>query len=351
MRSSAALFFFAACAPLAAQDVITWVDGTTTERCRVTDFTTLEVKWTAGSGSDRKSSDQVADLRVEKVRDVYRRGFASKEQMGSDTAENFIGIARQEMAKSPFIAQFGLWEAAKFLIEAGHEAEGFPILDELIEKLPDSGFVPRAYAMKLDYYLATGKAKSAETVAKAYHDAATTKGYPDGYVHEASYYVLLAKAAGGGFKPNELRRELEVLASRTENSHPLVANRCRLQIAHILRQEGKPDEALALYNRICESKAVDQSTLAGAMLGIGHVHLARGNEVDKEPYREAMLAFLHVCIDTPNASPDIVAEALFHGAEAALKWGGTDHRLIHGRLRHMLRSDARYDDTEWAKRL
>jgi hypothetical protein len=346
----ATALLLAATVPVAAQDVITWIDGTTTDRARVSDFTTHEIKWTAGGSGDKKPSDQVMDLSVAKVRETYKRGYAAKEQNGAETPDLFLGVAREELAKSPFLAQFGLWEAAKFLMESGKEAEAFPLFDELITKLPESGFVPRALAMKIDYYLATGKGKSADKVAKDYKELATTKGFPNGHVHEASYYAIMAQAATGG-KLAELRGQLESLATLTESSYALVANRCRLQIAHSLRNEGKGEEALQLYNRLGQAKVIDKSTLAGAMLGTGHLHLAKGSDADKESFRSALISFLHVYIDTPEASPDIVAEALFHGADAAIKWGGSDHRLIAGRLRNMLRTDSRFSDTEWAKKL
>lgn len=347
---AAALLLAAPSASLVAQDVINWADGSTTEHARVTDFTTLEIKWTSGGSSEKKPSDQVVDLNIAKVREAYKRGYAAKEQNGADTSDLFLGVARQELAKQPFIAQFGLWEAGKFLMEAGKEAEAFQLFEELIAKLPDSGFVPRALVMKLDYYLATGKAKDAAKVAKDYKDLATTKGFPSGYVNEAQFYVLMAQAAGG-LKAAELRSQLEALATQTETANPLVANRCRLQIANSLRHDGKADDAMKIYTRLGQAKVIDKSTLAGAMLGIGHVHLAKGTEADKESFRAALMSFLHVYIDTPDASPDIVAEALFHGADAATKWGGNDHRVIANRLRNMLRNDARFHDTEWVKKL
>ncbi len=348
MRYFTTALLLAASSSLFAQDVITWVDGTTTDRARVSDFNVIEIKWLGGGSSDKRSSDQVLDLSVAKVQETFKRGYAAKDQNAADTADMFLGVAREEMTKTPFLAQFGLWEAGKFLMEVGKEAEAFPIFDELMTKLPDSGFVPRAMAMKLDYYFATGKVKNAAKLAKDYRELATTKGFPIGYVNEADFYVVMSGA--GGIKPAELRGQLENLMARTESSSPMVANRCRLQVANSWRLEGKIEEAQALYTRLAQAKIIDTSTLAGAMLGTGHLYLAKASGGDKEAYREAMLAFLHVYIDTPGASPDIIAEALYHGADAATKWGGNDHRLVAGRLRYMLRSDSRFNDTEWAKK-
>ncbi len=336
---------------LLAQDEIRWVDATTTERCRVSDFTVLEVKWQTGSGNDRKSSDQVASLRITAVEEKYRRGYAAREQSASDTPDQFLGVARTELAKSPFMAQFGFWEAGKILYEAGKTAEAFAVFDELIEKLPDSAYVPRALVLKLEYYLGSGKPKSAEKIAKDYNLLATTKSFPDGYLRESEYYLIMSQAAGGGFKPADMRNQLDALSSKCEGRFPSVAHRCRLQVAHSLRGEGKLEEALAIYNRIIGDKTADRGSLAGAQLGLGHVQLAKASESNKDAYRAALMAFLRVYVDAQDAAPDLVAEALYYGYDASMKWGGTDHRLVAGRLRHVLRTDARFNETEWAKKL
>lgn len=339
----------AALSPLAAQDVIEWTDGTKTDRAKVTDFTTLEIKWTAG-GSEKKSSDLVRSLTVAKAREMFKRGYSARDQKAAECADLFIGVAKEEAGKNPFLAQFGYWEAAAFLFENGKEDEGIPILDELIAKLPDSGFVPRAFVLKLEYYLATGKAKSADKVAKDYNSMAVTKGFPEAYVRESELYQVLAQAAGGALKGSELRSQLEVIVTRTEASVPVLAARARVYVANSLRQEGKLDEAAALYTKITEQKALDKPTLAMAMLGTGHIHLARASEANKEGYRDALMAFLHVYVDTQDAAADVVAEALYYGAEAAKKWGGTDSNLIAARLRGNLRNDSRFNGTEWAKK-
>lgn len=346
---SAVLVVGALTAPLAAQDVIEWIDGTKTERVRVSDFNTLEIKWSS-SGSDKKPSDQVRELTVQKAREKFARGYAARDQKAGETAELFLGVAREELTKTPFLAQFGFWEAGRFLFDNGKEDEGIPIFDELITKLPDSGFVPRAYAMKIEYYLGSNKAKSADKVAKDYNSTALTKGYPDGYVRESELYMILAQAAGGALKAGELRSQLEVLVTRTESSYPTICSRARVYVANSLRQEGKLDEAMQLYSKITEQKALDKATLALAMLGTGHIHLARATESNKEGYREALMAFLHVYVDAQDAGQDVVAEALFFGAEAAKKWGGVDSNLIAARLRGNLRNDARFNGSEWAKK-
>lgn len=345
--TAAALFV----AVVPAQDVISWVDASTTDRCRVSDFTVLEVKWQTGSGTDRKSSDLVASLQVTAVAEKYRRGYAAKEQNAADTPDQFLAVARAELPKSPFLAQFGFWEAGKILYEAGKPAEAFAVFEELIEKLPDSGFVPRAIALKLEYYLGGSKAKSAEKVARDYNLLATTKSFPDGYLRESEYYLIMAQAAGGSLKAADMRNQLDALSAKCEGRYPSVAHRCRLQVAHSLRGEGKLDEALSIYNRIIADKAADRTSLAGAQLGLGHVQLSRASESNKDAYRAALMAFLRVYVEAQDAAPDLVAEALYHGYDASLKWGGTDHRLVASRLRHVLRTDARFNETDWAKKL
>lgn len=353
MRSTVLAFCFVAFAVhgVAQQDSITWTDGSKVERSRILDFTVFEVRWQSGSGADKRSSDMVADLSVQRVLETYRRGFAEKDQNSRGCVDLFLGVARKELEKAPFMAQFGFWEAGKFLVEGGKEAEGFAILNELLEKMPDSGFAPRVFTTKLDYYMAVGKAKDAEAVAKSYTQTATTKAYPGGFLREAEFYTVMARAMVPNANLGEVRAQLERLAMSSEATYPAVAHRCRLHVANFLRQDGKIEEAMALYSKIAEAKVIDTTTRAGALLGIGHVHMSRGSDTSTEPYRNALLSFLRVYIDTPAASPDVVAEALFHGAQAAMKWGGADHRNMTGRLRFILRTDDRYSETEWAKKM
>jgi hypothetical protein len=348
MLKRAVPLLFTLAATALAQDTIEWADGTKTENCNVTDYTVAEIKFTAKGTRETKPSDQVVAVTVQRVKDVYRRAFSERETEGGPG--QFISIARRELKSSPFIAQFGFFEAANALFETDKDADAIAALDELLKELPEAGLAPRAFVAKIEFYLGSDKAKSAQKVAKDYNDMATTKSYPDGFLRESEFYMLMADAAAGAMKPADLRTQLELMVTKVDGKYPNLANECRLQIAHSLRADNKLDDAAPIYEKLAQAKTATPRVVAGAQLGMGHVNLAKGTPASKDPYRSALLSFLRVYVETQNSAPYLAAEALYYGGEAAKRWGGTDSAMMAARLNFILTRDARFSGSEWAKR-
>jgi tetratricopeptide (TPR) repeat protein len=334
-----------AVAASAQKDRILLVDGKSIEDCAITSFDLRKVEYRSKGSAATVESDLVADLVVEKARDVFRRGYAAA--TSPDGPGLFLAAAREQ--KDKFLAQFGFAEAAKLLIERGEFADAFGALEELATANPDSGYVPMLYRVKAEYYLSQGKAKAgdAASVAKKYEEAAGSQGYPRGFQIEARYYVLMAQAVAGAVDATKLRRDLEVLAGEAA-AYANIADRCRMTIADSLLEEKKPDEAEKYLKELLAKAYLEPATLASALNGMGKVHFARGTPENKDAYREALLAFLRVVLGAPKAQPGVTAESLYLGAQAAEKWGGPDAATMSRRLNYMLNRD--YPDNPWSKR-
>jgi len=349
MNKLSILCLLAVAAPVAAQnDRIYWVDGTVTEKVTVTDFDLTQIKYKSRNGDESASSDRVARLEVEKVQDEYKRAYGAATDQ--DRYNNFMGKA-EELINKPdlFLAQFGLIEAIRLQMTVGQPAEGFAVFDKMLKELPQSGFIPEGYRLKLQYYLGTKTgAPSAKTVAATYAKEAAQNGWPNGYVHEASFYEIMAEAAGGQLQPDALVGKLKSLQSQVEGGFPAVANQVRLQIANVQLGAKQLDEARKIFEDLSKLPSADEATLAGAQLGLGHVYFEQGDPANTEPYRAALLAFLRVYLMHKEAPPSTRAEALYYAAEACDKWRGPDAAAMARRLRGYLRRD--FGDSEWAKR-
>jgi tetratricopeptide (TPR) repeat protein len=342
--SIAAALCFASTAA-AQKDRIVLTDGSVLDGLTVSAFDLRNVEYKRRGASESKSTDLVDSLEVQKIKETYRRAYAS---IGSSEAPgNFLQQAEKEA--DAFVKQFGYHEAAKLFLKNGQYAEAFQVLEELVAKCPDSGFVPMLYQAKLDYYLSEGKAKAgdAATVAKRYSTAAQTQGYPRGFIVEAKYYETMAQAVGGGLTPDRLRSALRSIQTEAAGFPDLVA-RCRVQIANTLRVEGKVAEARAEYEELLGREGVNEAIRAQAWLGLGHCLFAGGSASDKGVYRDALLAFLRVYVENPNADASTIAESLHMGAQAAEKWGGEDAARIARTLRYRLGRD--YPDNPWSGR-
>jgi len=339
---AAAFALFAALSPCAvAQDKIVWTDGTTTADVKVTDFTWREVKYTARGQSEVRSADAVADLDVKRVADAYRRAFSAQNDDEAYTV--FRREAEKLTPKDAFLAQFGFVNAAEMLVKNGESKQAFLLLEKMVEDLPDTGFYPSLYRVKLETYLSMGDEGmgNAAAVAKKYHDTALTQGWPDGFVLEAEFYQLLTSG-----ETNE--SQLRTLLGKTEGKYPQVANRLRVRLADAKRAAGDLDSARQAYTDLLDRPGVDSGTRAHAQLGLGHTEFASGDPANTEPYREALLSFLRVYLEPANIASDMRAEALYHAALACDRWRGPDSGQYAARIRHYLHRD--YPDSSWANR-
>lgn len=328
---------------LAQNDVIRWNDGKVTSGVTVTAFNLREVTYTSRGTKESRPSDRVASLEVAKIRDKYKRAYGAPK---AERAATFHDIAEANK-NDPFVAQFGYYEAAQLALAAGDYPWGFQILEELEANCPDSGFKSLRYTAKLDYYLALDKKADFASLAAKYESATQVEGYPEGAVVEASYYKVMARAMKGELDNAKLRAEMTEVARRADPNYPATAARARVTIANTLRLEGKPEEAKKEFEEIVDDGATAPSILPSAWLGLAHVHSAMGTPANKEPYRDALLAYLRVYLDD-NAPDDLKAEALYYGAQAAGRWGGESsafyRRVLRGRLLN------HFSDSPWAKK-
>ena len=331
------------------QDTITWIDGTKLEGTRVQSFNVKEIKFTGKSGVEIKPAELVASLRREKARDVFKAGF------GNNSAPDFLTAARKIVKSDPEIAQDGFFEAARILLSSGKEDdanEAFNVLKELAEAIPTTGYMGEVYRMRIDYYLAGGAedAKNAIGAAEAYEKQATTLAWSDHYINDAAFYKAMAKATGGKVAPAALLTELKGLAIKSEST-PVVLNKVNAQIGHCQLQEKKLEDAKKTFETLVDKSGVDRQTLGTALVGLGHVYLEMGDPTKRDPYRQALLIFLRTWAEASDSGNELVAEALYFGAEAARRWGEKDAALMAGRLESMLRTNKDYSDTRWGKAL
>lgn len=340
---AAALLFAGSTA--AQKDRVLLTDGTVIDGVTVTGFDLRNVEYKRRGTTESKSSDLVADLEVEKVKEHYKRAYAAA---GSGTAASDF-LAQAQSTDDLFLKQFGYVEAARVLLRNAEYADAFQVLEELATKCPDSGFLPTLYRAKLEYYLSGGKEKAGDAmaVAKKYSTAAQTRGFPQGYIVEAKFYETMAEAASGGLAGDRLRSQLEKLRAEAAR-YDDIADRCRVQIANSLLAEEKFEEARKEYEELLAEDAVSEPVRAQAWLGLGRCQFAQGSASDTDAFRKSLLSFLRVYLETPNAAPATIAEALHMGAEAAAKWGGPDAARIKWLLEHRLNRD--YPGSAWAKR-
>lgn len=323
----------AATAATAQSDKITLHNGTVMKDVKVISFDIRNIRYKRGSSTESASSDQVAKVQLGNFEKVYARGLRDPGIM--------LTMAREQLAsKNEVMAQLGFVGAAKTYFDFGQAREAVSALNELKKALPEAGTIPDVHRLKFEYYLGTGSAKNALTVAKAYESDAVKGAWPTGFSVEASFFQAISTPVAAP----EYQAKLRSIVSRARASNPVVSHRANVELAHSLRKTKKGDEAKRIYDDIVKRDGVDQSSRAGAYLGLGQMLYDTG---DKEKAREALLLFLRVRLETKDSWPSLQAEALFSSMQAARRWGGPESSYIRSRCRRMLLEE--FPGSEWAK--
>lgn len=349
MKSLAVLSTLLLCAAAAAQgDTVHLTSGTVVDGCTVQAYTVRELKYTKGGSVETVASDQVAKVELKKFADVYRRSIAGKD------GDLMLTEARNQFSKSKdlLMAQFGYLECARLFFQAGNDGNGGAAIEELKKNIPDAGTLADGYRLKFENYLGSGDAagvNNAKTLAQKYSTEATTNAWPNGFALEADFFAALAEGAVPGADPKAFQTKMRDIAAKSNSgAMPVLAARASVQLAHSLRLTNGDEAALDLYQQVLGGKVVDDNSRAGAWLGMGYLAMKKGDAANREPFHQAVLAFLRVRLETKGAWESLQAEALYNAMLAAEKWGGQDFRLIQGRCRNSLINN--FGSSEWAAR-
>lgn len=347
MKTLAALSTLLLCAFATAQgDTVTLTSGTVVDGCNVQSFNIRELKYSKGGSVEQVSTDQVAKVELKKFKDVYRRSLAGKD------ADLMLTEARNQFSKSKdlLMAQMGYLECARLFYVGDNGASGGGVLEELQKNIPDAGVLAEGYRLKFENYLSQGDAAgigNAKMLAQKYSTEATTSAWPNGFAVEADFFAAMAESAGGG-DAKAFQTKMRDIVAKAGSSMPILAARANVQLANSLRATGGADQAAEIYQSILDGKVSDDNARAGAWLGLGYVAMAKGDAANREVFREALMNFLRVYLETKGAWGSLHAEALYNGMLAAEKWGGQDFRMVQGRCRGLLL--ANFGQSEWAQR-
>jgi len=329
--------------PVAGQDDrILLANGSTVEGARVTGYGIHELRYAKGSANESVSTDQVAKVELGKFRDVYARGLKNADLM--------LTVAREQMGvKNEVMAQLGFVGASARFFDTDRAQEAIACLDELQNLLPEAGVVPEVYRQKFEHFMGLGSkgAPNAIAVAKKYQSAAVGGAWPSGFMVEAEFFLALAERAAGG-NPAAYQTRLRGVIGKAGAANPTIMNRANVELAHSLRESKDKDGARLIYDEVLKRDSVDDSSRAGAFVGMGMLLLDEATAENRDAAKKALLMFLRVRLETREAWPSLQAEALYHAILAADKWRGNEYQTIMARCRGVLRAE--FAGTEWEQR-
>lgn len=321
----------------AQSDKIHLLDGTVVTGAKVVEYTVRNLRYKRSGSTESVSSDQVAKLELGAFKKVFARGDRDPGMM--------LTLSREQLAaKNAVLSQMGFVAAAGLFFDQDSPAEAVATLNELQKAFPEGGTVPDVYRLKFEYYIGTGQKgiSSALKVAKKYENDAIGGAWPSGFLVQANFFQALAEQSS----PADYQSKLRSIVTSARSSNLVVSNRANIELAHSLRKDKKFDEAKRIYDNIAKKDSADDTSRAGAYLGLGGILMETGT---KEEAKQALLYFLRVRLETRDAWPSLQAEALFSSIAAARKWGGPEYLYIIGRCRGVLFSE--FKNSSWTQQL
>lgn len=289
----------------ALADTIYLIDGSQIDDCKVTTETLLTVAYKEGNKKGEVAADQILSIDFSKMPSLVDRAETAAEEDAlldavADYSEYLDGVLSRDKppAQYKWAPAYAMYRLVELNAIMGNSAAVDSAANQLLEKAPDSRYVPLAYLKQIDA-LADLQKDPTKTI-EAFSELIDQKQLSQRWKLERNLAVVLYDAAVTG----EARRDkLNSVARKAGTAHPLVRNRARVAIAEAYLQENKISDAEVIFTEITDDPKADDRTLAAAHSGRGdclRIKAEKGGNEDKDALKDAVLSYMRVVIVYKN---------------------------------------------------
>jgi tetratricopeptide (TPR) repeat protein len=332
-------FFGLACAALAlgtgaaTADTIYLLNGKSLEDVSIKEENFKEIEYRSGSKTSRVRTDDVLRIEFSGKSPVVDRGdTAAADGQVFDAIGDFEVYVEGwiNSGKTPRYK----WEPAYAmyrLIELNGAVGELPALvsaaDKLIEKRPDSRYVPMAFLAKAEAQHASGNSAAAQKTLKSFLAIIQAQSLSQRWMIEQKLATALFDST---LKGSKLRDALDKISTQAGSQFPRVRNRAEVAIAESLLASKKFKEAEPIFEDIIESSRAEPITLAAAYTGLGDCLFKRGADAKDEATRmrllnQAVTAYMRVVVVYKDQT-EYVPKAMFWAGRVFDELGEDSHK-------------------------
>jgi len=296
---------FAACvlaAGAAAADTIYLLDGKSHEDVTVRSETFKEISFKVGSKKDTIKTDDV--LRIDyssKSQLVDRADVAAAEGQILDAIsdlETFVDghLASGRKPRYGWEPAYAMFRLVELYGAMGDVESMIAAVDRLVEKEPESRFVPFAFLAKAEAQFFSGSAANAQKTLKKFLDLIQGKSLSQRWQIEQKLAVILYDTK---LKGKSLRTKLEAISTSAGSQYPRVKNAAQVAIAESHLADKDFGKAEPIFRSITDNPKAAARTLAAAYTGLGDCLFKRavsGSGDKAELIKSAKLAYMRVVV-------------------------------------------------------
>ncbi|MFT5831007.1 MAG: hypothetical protein ACI9D0_001596 [Bacteroidia bacterium] len=329
MRTLALLCGLALAAAPSFADTIHTADGKTITDCTI--VTEGIDKVTYKSGRNEREIDAQDVISIEYSKKPRALSEADGPLMDGDleTASiilnDYVGAivsGASDERKYKWAPAHAAWRVVE-LRQAMGDLEGVATAaSRIIANFSDTRYLPGAYLAKADAFYWNDNAKGAQDTLKAFDSAITSAGLPERWRMECDLALVLTNDQLGA---TTRRLNLEDIADRAGSRFATVKNRALVAKGESYLQEilGSPNKAaknvpaaLADFEAVLKDPKADDTTLAGAYVGLGDcIFHSAAKSKDRAELKRALLAYLRVAAVYPEQGR-YVSKALFYAGRS-----------------------------------
>ncbi|MFT7668256.1 MAG: tetratricopeptide (TPR) repeat protein [Planctomycetota bacterium] len=287
----------------AVADTIYLLDGSSIPDVKIGSETFKEISYRAGSKSKTVKTDNVLRLEFTAKSPIVDRADTAAVEGQVLAAiddfnvylEGFLSDGRRPRFKwEPAYAMYRLVELNGMV---GDVDALVASADLLIDKAPESRYLPMVYLAKAEAQFMSGKSPAAQKTLKEFLNLIQAKSLSRRWQVEQKLATILFDSS---IKGKDRISKLNAISDQAGEELPLVRNRAEVAIGEALTGDKKFKEAEEIFGDITENPQADQRTLAAAYTGLGDCLYYRANkskgEAKQELLVEAAKAYMRVVV-------------------------------------------------------
>lgn len=285
-------------------DTIFLTDGSMIGDCNVVTEGLLSVQYKTNKRQQEVGSDKVLMIEFDRSPQLVDRAEAAladdQHLTAVDDFEEYIaGVIDKPPSRYKWAPAYAMYRVVEINETMGKFDEVVKAANRLLEREPDSRYVPMAFLKKAAALSEENKESAVEKTLDQLGQIVASKGLSKRWQLELDLARLVYTANLGGAK---LRDRLEEVATKASAEFPTVRNRADVAAAESFLAEKKLDEAAEIFERITRDPQADDRTLAAAYTGHGDclftkgVAMASAGEDPTAVFREALISYMRVVV-------------------------------------------------------
>lgn len=270
-------------APESGADNISRTDGTTIEDITIDEETLTEVSYRDGNRERTVPTEEVLSIlytnkpnQIDEADSYYAEGsYLDALDVYDAYVDGFLEGRNQRRHK--WAPAYAAWQAVQVNLSLGDLAGVVSASTRIVERLPDSRFVPQAFLMRANALAWQGKSDDAQESLQAFSALIESRGLSTRWDLECRLSLVLTDSSLRG---SRRRDALDALEGEAGRNYPTVANRCRVAVGESwlegIEQErdagtraSNIGNAQEVFEEILQDFKADEQTLAGAFAGMG----------------------------------------------------------------------------------